>query len=77
MRLILATAFLIVGSVLVRDNALMILGCLLLAWVPTLIVEHMTRTVLWVPRHPPTLDELLTFDDEPPTTADQSTRDDS
>lgn len=65
MRIVLASTFLVVGCALVQRDSTFIIGALLLGWVPHLIVEHVRS----FPRHPPTLNELLLFD-EPP--ADQS-----
>jgi hypothetical protein len=62
MRIVLAAVFLVAGCALLERDATFIVGALLLGWVPHLIVEHVRN----VPRHPPTLDELLQLDDESP-----------
>lgn len=63
MRVFVATAFLIIGVAFMREPVLMLVGCLALAWVPTLIVDHVAKVLMGQGR-PPTLDELLTFDDD-------------
>jgi hypothetical protein len=75
MRIMLATLFLIVGTALVTRDSTLIVGALLLAWVPHLIVEHVVSVELWRPRHPRTIDELLELDEPTGEQRTDDTRD--